>query len=232
MLAAYAEAGAVLGRADYLAAATRNASFLYQTMRTSSGRLLRTWKAGGAAKYNAYLEDYAYLAAGLLALYQTTFDEQWFVWARELADVMLEHFRDAGNGGFFDTSDDHETLITRPKDVQDNAVPSGNAMAAQVLLKLSLFTGDSTYWDAALQAVAGLADLMERHPTAFGEWLNAAGFVLGEPHELAIVGDRSRSSHCWTLCAPPTGPTWSWPRALLVTGTPSHCWPSARRSTA
>lgn len=65
-------------------------------------------------------------------------------------------------------------------------------MAAQVLLKLSLFTGDSTYWDAALQAVAGLANLMERHPTAFGEWLNAAGFVLGEPHELAIVGDKEQ----------------------------------------
>jgi len=128
MLAAFAEAGQALGRADYIEAAESNADFLHRTMRRDSGRLFRTWKAGSDAKYNAYLEDYAYLADGLLALYEATFERRWVDWARELAELMLGHFRDTKNGGFFDTSDDHEQLIHRPKDLQDNAVPSGNAM--------------------------------------------------------------------------------------------------------
>ncbi len=190
MLAAFAEAGRVLDRPDYTATAVHNAHFLYQTMRTANGRLLRTWKAGsGAAKYNGYLEDYAYLADGLLALYQTTFDEQWFTWAHELADMMLSHFYDAENGGFYDTSDDHEVLIHRPKDLQDNAVPSANAMAAHVLLRLSLYTGDSSYWDVAETAVSSLYGAMVQHPNAFAHWLGAAVFITSEPQEVAIIGE-------------------------------------------
>jgi uncharacterized protein YyaL (SSP411 family) len=94
MLAAFAEAGRVLGRPDYTTIAIQNAQFLHTHLRRENGRLLRTWKAGSEAKYNAYLEDYAYLADGLLALYQTTFDPRWFAWAQELAEVMLAHFRD------------------------------------------------------------------------------------------------------------------------------------------
>ncbi len=189
MLAAFAEAGRALGRADYTATAVLNAQFLYQNLRTENGRLLRTWKAGGAAKYNGYLEDYAYLADGLLALYQTTFDEQWFHWAQELAEMMLTHFPDAEHGGFFDTSDDHEALIHRPKDLQDNAVPSANAMAAHVLLKLSLYTGNERYWDVAETAVSSLYGAMVQHPNAFAHWLCAAVFITGEPQEVAIFGD-------------------------------------------
>ena len=188
MLAAFAEVGRTLERSDYVAAATRNAEFLYRTMRAENGRLYRTWKAGSEAKYNAYLEDYAYLAEGLLALYQTTFERRWFDWAQELAEGMLAHFRDAENGGFFDTSDDHEQLIHRPKDLQDNAVPSGNAMAAQVLLKLSLLTGQTRYWDLAEQATAPMGELISQYPSGFGQWLNVAGLILGEPHEIALVG--------------------------------------------
>ena len=189
MLAAFAEAGRTLERADYVAAATRNAEFLYRTMRAENGRLYRTWKAGAEAKYNAYLEDYAYLAEGLLALYQTTFDRRWFDWAQELAEFMLARFHDTENGGFFDTSDDHEQLIHRPKDLQDNAAPSGNAMAAQVLLKLSLLTGQTKYWDLAEQATAALKEVINQYPSGFGQWLNVAGFILGEPREIALVGE-------------------------------------------
>ncbi len=189
MLAAFAEAGRALRRPDYTEVATRNAMFLYDTMRNGDGRLLRTWKAGAKARYNAYLEDYAYLADGLLALYHTTFDDRWFVWARELAEMMLSHFADAENGGFFDTSHDHEDLFHRPKDAQDNATPSGNAMAAQALLKLSLYTGNGRYWDAAEQAVSALYEAMAQHPTGFAHWLSAAAFILGEPQEVAIIGD-------------------------------------------
>jgi uncharacterized protein YyaL (SSP411 family) len=188
MLAAFAEAGRILKREDYTEIAEQNAAFLYETMRGKNGRLLRTWKADGNAKYNAYLEDYAYLADGLLALYQNTFAEKWFIWARELAEMMLTHFTDEQNGGFYDTSDDHEDLFQRPKDIQDNATPSANAMAAQVLLKLSLYTGDGRTWDIAEQMTASMSEWLVRAPTGFSHWLCAAAFIMGEPQEIAIAG--------------------------------------------
>jgi len=188
MLAAFAEAGQILDRSDYVAVARQNAKFLYRTLRTADGALHRTWKAGSEAKLNGYLEDYAYLAEGLLVLYQTTFETRWFVWARELAAYILAHFSDSENGGFFDTSDDHEQLIHRPKDLQDNAVPSGNAMAAHVLTKLSLLTGELGYWNIAEQATASMGDMMAQYPSGFGEWLNAGSFILGEPREIALIG--------------------------------------------
>jgi len=188
MLAAFAEAGQTLRRPDYIEAAISNADFLHRTMRRDSGRLFRTWKAGSEAKYNAYLEDYAFLADGLLALYEATFEACWVDWARELAELMLAHFRDTTNGGFFDTSDDHEQLIHRPKDLQDNAVPSGNAMAASVLTKLSLLTGNGDYWQVAEQSTATMSKFMSQYPSGFGQWLNVASFMLSEPREIALVG--------------------------------------------
>ncbi|MCI0397983.1 MAG: thioredoxin domain-containing protein [Chloroflexi bacterium] len=188
-LAALAEAGRDLDRPDYTQAAVQNAEFLYQTMRQADGRLRRTWKAGVEARYNAYLEDYAYLADALLALYQNTFEERWFRWAGELTGIMMAHFQDEANGGFFDTSDDHEALIYRPKDLQDNATPSGNAMAAYVLLQLSLYTGNGDYWDVAEKMVSALYGAMAQYPTGFAHWLCAATFILGRPREVAIAGD-------------------------------------------
>jgi uncharacterized protein YyaL (SSP411 family) len=188
MMAAFAEAGRVLDRADYVRIAEENAQFLQETMIGEDGRLLRTWKAGSDAKYNGYLEDYANLADGLLALYQTTFDIRWFEWAQKLARQMIDHFLDPENGAFFDTSDDHENLLYRPKNIQDNATPSGNAMAVQVLLKLNLYLGEGAYWDVAQDALRGTAGFMARFPTGFAHWLNAAAFTLGDPREVAIVG--------------------------------------------
>jgi uncharacterized protein len=189
MLAAFAEAAQALDRVDYLDVANSNAEFLHSTMRAKDGRLLRTWKAGSQAKYNGYLEDYAFLAEGLLALYQTTFDGRWFQWARQLGDDMLAHFADTGNAGFYDTRDDHEQLIHRPKDLQDNAIPSGNAMAAHVLLKLGLYTAEPVYWDTAEQAIRNVGKLMAQHPSGFGEWLNAASLIMGEVREVALIGN-------------------------------------------
>ena len=188
MLAAFAEAGRALNRPDYTEIAVQNAEFLYETMRTGEGRLLRTWKEGAGARYNGYLEDYAYLADGLLALYQTVFDERWFRWVQELVDVMMTRFLDEEDGGFFDTSDDHEDLIHRPKEVQDNAVPSGNAMAAHVLLRFSLYTGDGRTWDVAEQSVSSMYGAMAQYPTGFAHWLTAATLILAEPQEIAIAG--------------------------------------------
>jgi uncharacterized protein YyaL (SSP411 family) len=106
---------------------------------------------------------------------------------------MIGRFLDEHDGGFYDTSDDHEALIHRPKDVQDNAVPSGNAMAATVLLKMSLYTGNQRYWNIAESAVGSMQRTVPQAPTNFGQWLIAALFILGEPQELAIVGEREGS---------------------------------------
>jgi len=134
------------------------------------------------------LEDYANLAEGLLALYEATFEERWFVVARSLMDAVLERFPDA-DGGFFDTAIDHERLVTRPKDVQDNATPSGGATAAFVLLKLAALTGEGRYRAAAEQAIATITPFAERYPTAFAMWIQAIDLALTDISEVAVVGD-------------------------------------------
>jgi uncharacterized protein YyaL (SSP411 family) len=187
MLAAFAEAARALDRNDYREIAERNAEFVLRELRQESGRLLRTWKQG-KAKLNGYLEDYAYLIEGLLELYQTTFEPRWFVAARELAETMLTHYQ-APDGGFFDTSDDHEPLITRPRDLQDNATPSGNAMAVTALLKLAGFTNELHYVDIAHQALIQMQPMMSQYPLGFGQWLQALAYALSKPREIAIAGD-------------------------------------------
>jgi uncharacterized protein len=188
MLAAFADAARALGRDDYRQVAERNAEFMLRELRTPAGRMQRSWKRGSGAKLNGYLEDYTHVIEGLLALYQATFDARWFVTARELADTMIARFA-APDGGFYDTSDDHESLVTRPRDVQDNAVPSGNAMAATVLLKLAAYTAEPRYRELAEGALGSVHDAVARYPTAFGQWLVAYEFAVGQPREIAVVGD-------------------------------------------
>ena len=208
MLAAFAEAARILDREDYRQVAEANAGFLLGELRQADGRLLHTWK-DGEARLNGYLEDYAYLIEGLLELYQTTFEARWFVAARELAETMLAHFQApegvqlahtgqlssnasgtaAGIAGFFDTSDDHEALITRPRELQDNATPSGNAMAVAVLLKLAALTNERRYSELAHKALAPMQTLMSQYPLGFGQWLQALAYALSKPQEIAIVGE-------------------------------------------
>jgi uncharacterized protein YyaL (SSP411 family) len=188
MLRAIAEAASVLNRQDFLQAAERNAAFLLDKMRGPDGRMHRTWKPGHAARLNGYLEDYANVADGLLALYEASFDPRWLRAATELADGILERFADRENGGFFDTSEDHETLISRPKDIFDNATPSGNSVAADVLLRLALLTDRQEYRDAAETVLKLLRDAMTRYPLGFARALNALDFLLDQPKEVAIVG--------------------------------------------
>ena len=188
MLAAFADAARILGRADYQQVAVRAANFLLSRLRDPQrGRLLRTYK-DGQAKLNAYLEDYALLAEGLLALYQATFDLHWLQEAQKLADTMLEHFWDADKGAFFSTSDDHETLIARPKDVVDNAMPSANASAAGVLLYLGRLLGNETYERHGVAILQLLRDGMMRAPGAFSRLLCVLDFYLAPPREIAVIG--------------------------------------------
>lgn len=194
MLAAFAEAARVLDRDDYRQVAERNADFLLHELQRPNGRLWHTWKAcpehgrrDGVAKINGYLEDHTHLIEGLLELYQTTFDSRWYQAARELAEVMVAHFS-APDGGFFDTSDDHETLITRPRELQDNAVPSGNAMAALVLLRLAGLAVEPRYAELAQTALGPMQPLLAKYPLGFAQWLIALDYALSQPRQIAIVG--------------------------------------------
>lgn len=192
MLAAFAEAARVLNRIDYRDIAICNAEFVLSTMK-KEGRLFRTWKAElGQAKLMGYLEDYAFYADGLLALYQTTFDPRWFQASRTLMDVVLDHFQDEKNGAFFDTADDHESLVTRPKNLQDNAAPCGNSMAVRTLLMLAAYTGQAKYEAPAIKALASLLRPMSQYPGAFAHWLGGLEFVLAPPKEVAVIGPLAR----------------------------------------
>jgi len=191
MLAAFAEAARVLNRPDYRAAAQANAEFLWREMRTPEGRLQRSWRKG-EAKLNGYLEDYAAVAEGLLTLYETTFEVKWFQAAQSLLDSLIAHFADP-KGGFFDTSDDHETLVVRPKSLQDNAVPSGNSLAVTALLKLASLTGEGRYADLAEKVLRQVQPVLGRYPTGFGQWLSALAYTLGGAREIAIISDPQTS---------------------------------------
>ncbi|MEO6724196.1 MAG: thioredoxin domain-containing protein [Blastocatellia bacterium] len=185
MLRTFAEAARVLNRKDYLEVAINNANFLLKELKRD-GRLLRTHK-DGASKLNAYLEDYAYLADGLLALYEATFDIHWFNEARALVETMIEQFWDQTDSGFFFTGADHETLITRTKDFYDNAIPAGNSVAAHLLLRLSHLTGEQEYRQKTEQILKLLAPAMLRSPSAFGHLLCALDYDLSSPYEIAII---------------------------------------------
>ncbi len=186
MLAAFAEAGRVLGRKDYLVVAKGNAEFLLRALRTPEGRLLHSWREG-AAKVNGYLSDHTHLIEGLVELYQADFDPRWYIAAKKLTDVVLGHF--GAPSGFYDTSDDHESLVVRPREVQDNAVPSGNGMAATVLLRLAGLAVQSRYMESAQKSLAQMESLLARYPLALGQWLIALEHILSNPREIAIVGD-------------------------------------------
>jgi uncharacterized protein YyaL (SSP411 family) len=187
MLRSFALAARVLMRGDYREVAERNAAFLLDKLRVS-GRLRRSYK-DGQARFNGYLEDYAMVADGLVALYEATFDLRWLAQAEELADAVIELFWDEGSGAFYDTPADHEELVTRPRDVYDNAAPSGTSVATDVLLRLSLLLGRDDYRARAEAVLDSLSGGMERVPGAFGRLLAALDFHLSRPREVAIVGD-------------------------------------------
>ena len=187
MMASFAEAGVILNRPDYTAAARRNAEFVIFNLR-KDGALLRTWK-DGVAKFNAYLEDYAFLIEGLTTLFETTGEFRWLTKALAFSVVMIKEFWDEDGGGFFFTGTSHENLIVRSKDFFDNATPSGNSVAALVLLKLALLSGNEKYRDIATATLGAIADQARRYPSGFGYALSAADFLLSTPKEIAIVGN-------------------------------------------
>src|SRR4051794_12613145 len=177
MVAALAEAGAVLERDDYLDAAKACAEFIWEEMRDSDGNLLRTYK-DGRTHLNAYLEDHAYLLEALLTLYEATFEQRWFERAQELAKTTVARFGDPDRGGFFSTSDDHESLIARRKEIGDHPIPSGNSSAAMGLLRLAALTGERGYEQRAEAVFRLFAKPAGSHPESFAHLLRAIDFHL------------------------------------------------------
>jgi len=187
MLRAFAEAGAVLDRPDYVSIANQNAKFLLDTLRRGD-RLLRTYREG-KANLNGYLEDYAFLIDGLIALHEATFDQRWLREAIALGKGMVDLFWEERDGVWYDTGRDHEALIVRPRDVSDNAIPSGGSMATDVLIRLAVITGDSELNRRAAESLRSVRELMSRVPGGAGHWLGALDFYLSSPKEIALIGD-------------------------------------------
>lgn len=192
MLCGFAECYLIFEREDFLQAAIRNADFVLSTLafRDKEGylRLLRTAR-NGKAKLNGYLEDYACYAEGLLWLYEATGDAKWLNTAAELMESMLTYFWDEEGGGFFTTSSDHEALVHRPKDWDDNATPSGNSVAMEVMLKLSLLLGRNDYRERTARMLRSLGDVYQKMPYGFARGLSVLDFYLDSPKEIALLGD-------------------------------------------
>ena len=187
-IAALAEAGAVLGREDYLDAARACAEFVLGSLRDGDGRLLRTYK-DGEGRLNSYLEDHAFLLEALLTLYEATLEERWFVAARALAETTIERFGDLERGGFFSTSVNHQELIARRKEVGDHPIPSGNSAAALGLLRLSALTGERRYEQQAEGVFRLFVATAVRHPEAFAHLLRGLDFQLSPIKEVALIGE-------------------------------------------
>ena len=187
MISAMAEAARVLDRADYLDAARKAADFLLRVHRASAHRLLRTSRHG-RAHLEAVLEDYAYLGEGLVDLHEASGDERYLDAARGLAERLIVSFRDQDQGGFFTTAKDHEALILRGREGADGATPSGNAVAAMLLARLSFHFDREDFRDAAIGAVRAYGKHLTRYPRGFAKSLAVVDFLTEGPVELALIG--------------------------------------------
>ncbi len=187
MLRAMAEAARVFEDADARTAALANGEFLWSTM-VRDGRVFRI-HAKTTTHIAGFLEDHAAVALGFVGLYQLTFDRTWLDRARVLADACLTHFWSDADGCFYDTADDHEQLVVRPRDVMDNATPAGGSLAAELLLILAEFTGDAAYRERADRALSALARPMQEYGVMFGHALGAADLAVRGAVEVAIAGE-------------------------------------------
>ena len=193
MIAAMSQAAAILNEPRYAAAARAAADFILSNMRDADGRLLHAFK-DGRARFNAYLDDYACFIDGLIDLYQATFEPRWLDVALELADQMVARFEDPQGGGFFYTSNDHEQLVARLKDTQDNATPSGNGMAAYALARLGTLTGQTSLLGKAYATLEAMSGQLDKFAMASGQSLLALDFVLGPTHEIVLVESEEAGS--------------------------------------
>ncbi|MGI9076966.1 MAG: thioredoxin domain-containing protein [Gemmatimonadaceae bacterium] len=187
MLRAVAEAARVLGREDYRTLAARNGEFLFREM-VRAGRVFRTHK-DGLTRINGFLEDHAAVGLGALAMYELTFDRKWFDRATVLAESMVEWFWDDEVNAFYDTARDHETLVARPREVTDNATPSGTSLAADLLVRVAELARNADMRRRATGILESLAQPLQRHGPAFGHLAGVADMLVHGAVEVALIGD-------------------------------------------
>lgn len=186
MLSTFAEAARVLKSEVYLQIAQKNAHFLLSALR-ADGKLHRAWRNGQVSE-QVFLEDYASLILGLIDLYQSDFNNQWYNQACTLTTEMIVQFSDPA-GGFFDTPDQAETVLLRPKEIQDNATPSGNALAVEALLKMAAFSENEAWLQLAEKSLALVAGTCSDYPTAFSRWLSVADSYVNKTRQIVIIGN-------------------------------------------
>ena len=184
---AFAEAGRAFGNDVFTRAATAAAEFVFTHLRRADGRLLRTWRDGTPGG-PAYADDHALLASAMLALFSRTGELRWFREAKRLVDDLVRLFADHERGGFFQSGADVDVLVIRPKELYDNAVPSGNSAAADVIQRIALLTGDAELERIGVSAIRLIRDVLGRAPSGFGHALSALDLSLGPTREVAIIG--------------------------------------------
>jgi aryl-alcohol dehydrogenase-like predicted oxidoreductase len=217
MISSMAEAGRVLGMDRYLDGARRAADFLWRVHRTAEGTLLRTSRQG-RAHLNGVLEDYAFFAEGLIDLYEAAGDERDLQSARQLAERIVELFRDEERGGFYTTASTHETLIVRGREGADGATPSGNAVAASVLARLASHLDRHDFREVAVTAIRTYGRHMTRYPRAFAKSLAVVDFLTEGPVELAFVGASNDSG---LAALKQVARVFYLPNRIIATGDPS-----------
>ena len=210
MISAFARAGLVFDEKRYVAAAARAAAFILDEMQ-KDGVLRRVYQ-GGRADGPAFLEDYAFLIAGLLDLYEVDTQPRWLRAAIALQSTLDAHYIDALGGGYFQTADNADALLAREKPSRDGAIPSGNSVAALNLLRLAELTGDHQYSDMVIPIFSAFSDLMDSQPTAISEMLLALDFYLSKRVEIVLITppDKRGSTRCSRRCAPRSYPTACW----------------------
>ncbi len=187
MISAFAEASIILNNQAYADAAEKSAKFLLINL-MNKNRLLRTFK-DGKSKLNGYLEDYAFFIEGLLELHETTLNPSWLNHAVNISKTMIDLFWDIKTEQFYDTSGDHEDLVIRPRDIADNAIPSGASTACKVLLKLAVYLDDDQMRNIARLSMESAMPLITKAPIAAGEWLNCIEFHIDGSKEIVINGN-------------------------------------------
>ena len=190
MIDTLAAAAVALDEPRYLEAANKATQFILRECTRPDGRLLHSWRLG-QAKFDAYLDDYAYLLNALISMYEATFDETYVDHAVRLANVLLERFEDRERGGFYFTADDHEQLIARNKDLHDSSVPSGNSVAATALLRLGKLIGSERFMQSAERTLDLATPIMQQSPAAAGQFMIALDFYFGPTPEIVMLGDRN-----------------------------------------
>jgi uncharacterized protein YyaL (SSP411 family) len=184
-MSALARAGLALGELRYVQAAARAARFVTRRM-LDDGRLRRAF-TDGAARHTGVLEDYAFVAAGLLDVFEATQDLEWLRQAMALQGVVSQHFADPTGGGWFATADDAETLLAREKPDYEGALPSGSSVTIQNLLRLAALTGDERYRGDAERGLASFSGLLAHSPAAAPRLLAALDWFLDVPKEIVLV---------------------------------------------